>query len=221
MPAIDRSVVADVPLFAGVAASEFDEVLREAHSVRYPKGAAVFEQGSEATSLLVLLHGHLRVEQSAQQGHQIVVRYVSPGEIFGVAQALALTRYPAAALAVVDSVVLCWPSAAWSRLSAKFPALAANALQTVGRRLQENADAHPGDVKRAGRAARRACAVARGQASGAQDGIGDRDRFSDQPAGCRGDDRHDATYGEPHPQHVGAAGARRGRTPADRVARAS
>jgi len=33
--------------------------------------------------------------------------------------------------------VLCWPSAAWPRLTTKFPALAANALQTVGRRLQD------------------------------------------------------------------------------------
>ena len=137
MPAIDRSVVADLPLFAGLAAGDIGEILREAHSVRYPKDTAVFEQGADADSFFVLLHGHLRVEKTAQQGHQIVVRYVSPGEIFGVALALALTHYPATAVAAVDSVALRWPAAAWPRLTARFPSLAANALQTVGRRLQD------------------------------------------------------------------------------------
>jgi CRP/FNR family transcriptional regulator, nitrogen oxide reductase regulator len=137
MPPVDRSVVADVALFAGLGPAELDEVLREARSVRYPKDSAVFHQGAEADSFFVLLHGHLRVEKTTPQGQQIVVRYVSPREIFGVAQALALKHYPATAVAAVDSIALCWPSAAWPRLTAKFPSLAASALQTVGNRLQD------------------------------------------------------------------------------------
>ena len=137
MPAIDRSVVADMPLFAGPTPGELDEILREARSVRYPKDTAVFDQGADADFLFVLLHSHLRVQKMTPQGHQIVVRYVSPGEIFGMAQALALKSYPATAVAAVDSVALCWPSAAWPRLAPKFPSLTANALRTVGNRLQE------------------------------------------------------------------------------------
>jgi CRP-like cAMP-binding protein len=70
-------------------------------------------------------------------GEQVVVRYVAPGETFGVAMAIGLQRYPATAAAVDDSVALAWPSAAWPRLVSRFPALATNTLQTVGRRLQE------------------------------------------------------------------------------------
>ena len=51
--------------------------------------------------------------------------------------AIGLPRYPATATAVDDCVVLVWPSVAWPRLVAKFPALATNTLQTVGSRLQE------------------------------------------------------------------------------------
>jgi CRP/FNR family transcriptional regulator, nitrogen oxide reductase regulator len=40
-----------------------------------------------------------------------VVRYVAPGETFGVAPAIGLKRYPATATAVDDSVALAWPSA--------------------------------------------------------------------------------------------------------------
>ncbi|HLZ01123.1 MAG TPA: Crp/Fnr family transcriptional regulator [Bradyrhizobium sp.] len=137
MSAIDRSVVADIPLFAGLASGELDETLREARSIRYPKDTAVFNQGADADAFFVLLHGHLRVEKTTPQGQQVVVRYVSPGEIFGVAPALALKTYPATAIAAVESVALCWPSAAWPRLTAKFPSLTVNALRTVGHRLQE------------------------------------------------------------------------------------
>ena len=137
MAAIDASLIADIPAFAGLSAAEREEILREARSARYPKDSAVFEQGGEAHSFFVLLHGHLRVEKTTPQGDQIVVRYVSPGELFGVAQAIALKTYPATAVAAVDSVVLSWPSAAWPRLIDKFPGLRPSALQTVGSRLQD------------------------------------------------------------------------------------
>ena len=137
MATVDSSLVAHFPLFAGLGSEELAEVLREARSSRYPKNGIVFEQGAEATSFFLLLHGHVRASKTTPTGEQIVVRYVAPGEIFGVAPAIGLLRYPATATAVDDSVVLAWPSAAWPRLVGKFPQLAANTLQTVGNRLQE------------------------------------------------------------------------------------
>src|SRR6185436_8350712 len=94
-------------------------------------------QGEDVHSFFVLLHGHVRASKTTPAGQQIVVRYVAPGETFGVATAIGLAQYPATATAVDDSVVLAWPSAAWPRLAARHPSLAANALQTVGSRLQE------------------------------------------------------------------------------------
>jgi CRP/FNR family transcriptional regulator, nitrogen oxide reductase regulator len=138
MATVDNSMVAHLPLFAGMTAAELTEVLREARSSRYSKNSAVFEQGADATSFFVLLHGHVRASKTTPTGEQIVVRYVAPGEIFGVAPAIGLSRYPATATAVDDSVVLVWPSAAWPRLIARSPRLATNTLQTVGSRLQES-----------------------------------------------------------------------------------
>ena len=110
MAALDRSIVAEIAVFAGLGADDVDEILREARSVRYPKDTSVFEQGNEAHAFFVLLHGHLRVEKTTPAGQQIVVRYVLAGELFGVAQAMALKNYPATAVAAVDSVALSWPS---------------------------------------------------------------------------------------------------------------
>jgi CRP-like cAMP-binding protein len=139
MASVDRSLVANLPIFAGLAPEHLDELLREAQSVRYPKGTNVFQQDGEAHSFFVLLHGHLRVFKLTPDGQQVVVRFVAPGEVFGVAMAIGRKTYPATATAVVDSIALVWPSAAWPRLIERHPALAANTLQTVGSRLQ---DAH-------------------------------------------------------------------------------
>ena len=137
MAKIDSSLVAELPLFAGLSTADLDAILSEARSVRVGKNTAVFEQGEEAHSFFVLLHGHVRASKTTPAGEQIVVRYVAAGETFGVAKAISLEFYPATAIAVADSVVLVWASEAWPRLAGRFPALAANTLQTVGARLQE------------------------------------------------------------------------------------
>ncbi|HXI07971.1 MAG: Crp/Fnr family transcriptional regulator [Bradyrhizobium sp.] len=138
MAAVDPSLVAGLPMFAGFSGDELAAILREARSARYPRSNEVFSQGEDVHSFFLLLSGHVRASKTTPTGEQVVMRYVSPGEMFGVAPAMGLKQYPATATAVDDSVVLIWPSAAWPRLVAKFPALATNTLQAVGSRLQES-----------------------------------------------------------------------------------
>jgi CRP-like cAMP-binding protein len=138
MVAVDASLVADLAMFAGLSADERAEVLREARSARYPRNSEVFAQGEDANAFFLLLNGHVRASKTTPTGEQVVMRYVAPGEIFGVAPAMGLRQYPATATAVDDSVVLIWPSPAWPRLVGKFPQLATNTLQALGSRLQES-----------------------------------------------------------------------------------
>ena len=137
MPGLDRALIAGMPLFQGLSSAQQDDVLRDAHSMRFPKGTDVFQQDQEATSTFFLLNGHLRVYRLTPDGQQVVVRYISPGDVFGVATALGRTTYPATATAVVDSLALVWPSAAWSRLQESHPVLMGNTLRTIGSRLQD------------------------------------------------------------------------------------
>ncbi len=134
---IDRSLVQALPLFAKMAPEALDDVLRRAASFRYPVGQAVFEQGQLAEHFFVLLHGRLRVTQVTPEGQQVVVRVVNPGDLFGIAKALRRSDYPGTATAVVESIVLAWPMGIWSDLLEQHPALAVNAMQTMGSRLLE------------------------------------------------------------------------------------
>ena len=116
MSTVDPSLVAHLSLFAGLGSEHLAEVLREARSSRHAKGSEIFAQGADAQSFFLLLHGHVRASKTTPSGEQIVVRYVVPGETFGLAMAMGLPRYPATATAVEDSVVLAWPTTAWPRL---------------------------------------------------------------------------------------------------------
>ena len=104
-----------------------------------PKGQSIFEQDAEAHSFFLLLDGHVRVVKSTPEGHEVIVRYISPGELMGIAHALGRGTYPASAIAVVDCVLLAWPGALWNEFAATFPAFGANTYKAVGKRLQ---DAH-------------------------------------------------------------------------------
>lgn len=136
---IPRSLVKNLDLFRAVPDKDLDTVLSIARPMRLNAGDPVFQQGQPATQFFVLLHGHLKVVQTTAEGEQVVVRYVIPGEVFGIAKAMQRPAYPATCLAVEESVVLGWPSSEWDRFMTGNLQFAANALQAVGQRLQ---DAH-------------------------------------------------------------------------------
>lgn len=138
LAAIDRSLVAPLPIFAELSAENLDDILRDAHSLRFAKNANVFVQGGEAHSFFLLLHGRVRAHKLTAAGEQVVIRFIAPGEMFGVAMAIGRDAYPATAVAVVDSVLLAWPSSAWPGLLSRHPSLGVHTMQTLGARLQES-----------------------------------------------------------------------------------
>lgn len=134
---LDRSLISGLPAFAGLDGRDLDTILSRARSSRFPKDSEVFGQEEEATSFFLLLSGHIRVVRTSPQGHQVIARYITEGELFGIAIAMGRTTYPASAVAAVDCVVLAWPNSAWAELQSRFPAFGASAYRTIGSRLQE------------------------------------------------------------------------------------
>lgn len=140
MAALDRSLIAGLGPFAGLAPADLDEVLQPARAMRFARDATVFEQGGEARSFFLLLDGYVRVVRITPDGEQIIVRYIKDGELFGIAAAIGRDTYPANAVCAVDCVVLAWPTDRWGDLVRRFPSFASNTYQTIGNRLQETHD---------------------------------------------------------------------------------
>lgn len=134
---LDRSLLAGLPPFEGMEPDDLDYVLTHARASRFAKEAPIFEQDGEAHFFFLLLDGHVRVVKSTPDGQQVIVRYISAGELLGIASALGRTTYPASATAAVDCVVLAWQSRLWNEFSARFPTFGASTYKAVGARLHE------------------------------------------------------------------------------------
>ena len=80
------ALVSDLPLFAAMVPEELDDILAEARTRLYARNEVVFTQGE-----MPIRSSCCCMDDCARQirtGEQIVVRFVGPGDIFGVAMAL-------------------------------------------------------------------------------------------------------------------------------------
>jgi CRP-like cAMP-binding protein len=134
---LDRSLISGLPAFEGIAPDDLDKMLASARSLRVTKDAPIFEQDGEAHSFFLLLDGRVRVVKTTPDGQQVIVRYIVPGELMGIAHALGRDTYPASAIAVVDCVVLAWPGRLWPEFATAYPSFGMNTYKTVGARLQD------------------------------------------------------------------------------------
>jgi CRP-like cAMP-binding protein len=131
-----RRMIRSLPLFGDLEDPELDRVLAQSVELNIDKGAAVFEQGRAATSFYVLIEGHLKVVQITPDGQQLIIRFVIPGDLYGIARALNRDDYPATAIALVDSLTLAWSMKLWDDFM-RLPGFASQVVRMIGGRVQE------------------------------------------------------------------------------------
>jgi CRP-like cAMP-binding protein len=134
---LDPATLARAGLFEGLDAGALETVARTSRPTRVEAGADFFVQGDVAEAFYVLLTGQVKIVQLSPEGHQVVIRYIGAGDVFGAVPLFCNTGYPGTAVAVVDSLAARWDRAATDRLMAAHPRITANALAIVGARLQE------------------------------------------------------------------------------------
>ncbi len=212
MPRIDRSLIAGMKLFEGLSEDELDEMLQGARISSYRKDTEIFHQGEEAETFFHLVKGLIRVVHTTQEGHQIVARYISGGEMFGIAVALGFKAYPASAVAAVDCVALVWPNSYWAKLSARFPSVMGKVYQTVGSRLQET---QARVIAMSTEQIEQRVAQALLRLLDQSDARGHGDCLSHYTPGHRRTDGNDAVFGEPVDQRMGGGRYRARRPQAD------
>ncbi|MGH7043831.1 MAG: Crp/Fnr family transcriptional regulator [Acetobacteraceae bacterium] len=135
-PAED-DLLARARVFAGLDPAALAEVAAGARKVVLPAGQSFFAQGEPAKAFYVLVDGRVRIAQVTPEGHQVTLRYIGPGQMFGTVPLFAGGPYPASALAVLPCTAARWDLGLTRRLAERHPAILANALAIVGGRLQD------------------------------------------------------------------------------------
>jgi CRP/FNR family transcriptional regulator, nitrogen oxide reductase regulator len=139
-PLLDPQAVGKLDLFAELPSSALGEVLESAHIRELTKDTTIFSQGDLAGHCYVVVSGRIRISQSAEDGAQLLVRFVGAGEMFGTAALFAGGTYPAEAVAITDSVILSWSEATVLRLVERYPRIALNIIAVIGARLRDMQD---------------------------------------------------------------------------------
>ena len=91
--------LADLPLFDGIGHDVLTPLVSIAHERQCEEGEVLFEEGSEATRVYILLEGKVTIDValSSRPEHITVALLSQPGQIVGWSGSVAQTSYTASA----------------------------------------------------------------------------------------------------------------------------
>lgn len=118
-----------VEFMQGLAQKEIDLILAAAKHRRVSSKSVITYQGEPADHLLLLRKGRARYFFETPNGKKLILRWITPGQIFGgAALVIRPTTYLVSTEAVRDSVVLLWDGPTIRALARRFPVLLENAI---------------------------------------------------------------------------------------------
>jgi CRP-like cAMP-binding protein len=124
-------------IFDGLTADARKAWLDAARSREVARGAVVARQGEPATDLYLVASGFLKVVQGTADGHELIVRFVGPGEPFGGVVALDGATYPVTAMAVESTRLLSWNLGTLTPLLASSPHVRANIMREMAEHMTD------------------------------------------------------------------------------------
>lgn len=131
-----RSILAKVPIFAGLTDSELDFLAQRAVRRRCSPGELVFGEGEPCSGLYVVESGHVRIFKSSASGREQVLSIDGPGSSIAEVPVFDGGNYPASGAAVDQAVLLLIRKQDFHELCLAQPQVALKVLRVVGARLR-------------------------------------------------------------------------------------
>jgi CRP-like cAMP-binding protein len=127
----------------GLVPAEVKTIVSAAKQRRYPANSVISNQGDSADHFFLLASGRARYFYLTSQGRKRILRWLTPGDIFGQAALLSRpSEYLVGTEAVHNSSVLVWDRASILGLIARYPRLTDNNLLVMFDYLALYRDAH-------------------------------------------------------------------------------
>ncbi len=130
-------VLRNVPLFSGLDETELDRLSRVAGRRRAGRGEQVVRAGESADALLVLLTGRAKVTNFDEEGREIILAWLGPGEFFGEMGLIDGSPRSASVVAVENCELLTIGKNEFQRCMQDNFQVAQKLMQILVRRLRE------------------------------------------------------------------------------------
>ena len=72
-----------VPFFAALPEAHLEELASTARQKKFPKSAVIMSQGDDTDSLYIIASGRIKVGISDEEGKEVILSMLGPGEFFG------------------------------------------------------------------------------------------------------------------------------------------
>ncbi len=128
-------LLAQLPLLAGLPAHDLAELAAQARLDHFEPEATIFNQGDPCDRFWLVGSGQVKIVHLAEDGREVILEVISPGETFG-GTALFMPEHPAAARAMTAVETVSVPREAYARLMSSHPQVAQRLVRMLGERLQ-------------------------------------------------------------------------------------
>jgi CRP-like cAMP-binding protein len=124
-------------IFKDLTKEHYDMVIKSgSRKVLKPK-SILFHQGDSAKSCYLVEKGHLKLTKLTEQGREVIIRYINPGELTAAMAVLNDKKYPVTAESVEKTSVVDWDKPTILSMMKKIPDIAIKSLSIVFERLDE------------------------------------------------------------------------------------
>ncbi len=130
-------VLRNVPLFSGLEEQELERLSRVAVRRRAGRGDQVVRSGESADALLILLTGRAKVTNFDEEGREIILAWLGPGEFFGEMGLIDGSARSASVVAVENCELLAIGKQEFQRCIQENFQVAQKLMQILVRRLRE------------------------------------------------------------------------------------
>ena len=124
-------------LFKNLPADQINEIICIGSTQPLKPKAILFYQGDPAKNYFWVKQGTLKLSQVTEDGKEITLRYISPGDMTAALAVMKQKEYPVTAQAMEPSTVVAWNRSQILKIMEKFPRVTINALTIVLERLDD------------------------------------------------------------------------------------
>ena len=132
--------LAQTRIFSGLPETVRREILAAAFTKNLAGKETLASEGEPATTFYLVVVGHLKLAKTSQDGREVIVRFIGPGDPFAGIVLLKQPTYPVSATAVEPTRVLGWPRDVIGALADRHPQLRTNVLQEITQHMTDALD---------------------------------------------------------------------------------
>jgi len=126
-----------VPFFTQLSDRELDVVRAVASEKSYPKTAVVLTEGEMGDSLYMIQSGKVKVFIGDEDGREIILKILNPGDFFGEMSMIDKQPRSASVTTIDASTFLVLTHAAFEKCVEQAPRIAAMVMQILAQRVRE------------------------------------------------------------------------------------